>query len=183
MKWHFTLIDEHAMCSQLGDALIQEAHTSRGTADAAIPEMPIPAVSRYMQKPITIERTASLADAHRVMRQYQIRHLPVIEQGNLVGVVTQRDLNLFEAVDETDVESSRVDEAMTVHPFIVTSDAALDEVLDIMADHKYSSVIVMGHAGVEGIFTAADACRVFAEMLRDQAGMSAEHPEAPRPPA
>jgi len=134
-----------------------------------------------MKKPITIERTASLADAHRVMRQYQIHHLPVIEQGNLVGVVTQRDLNLFEAVDQADVESSRVDEAMTEHPFIVTSDTALDEVLDIMADHKYSSVIVMGHAGVEGIFTAADACRVFAEMLRVQAGMSAEPHEASRP--
>ena len=143
--------------------------------------MPIPAVSHYMQKPITIERTASLAEAHRVMRQYQIRHLPVIEQGNLVGVVTQRDLNLRAAVDEADVETSKVDEAMTEHPFIVTSDTALDEVLDIMADHKYSSVIVMGRAGVEGIFTATDACRVLADLLRNQAGMSAEPHEASRP--
>ena len=144
--------------------------------------MPIPAVSHYMQKqPITIERTASLAEAHRVMRQYQIRHLPVLEGGNLVGVVTQRDLNLLASVSEADIENSKVDKAMTEHPFIVTSDAALDEVLDIMADHKYGSVIVMGRAGVEGIFTAADACRVFAEMLRDQAGMSAEPHEASRP--
>jgi acetoin utilization protein AcuB len=145
--------------------------------------MPIPVVSHYMQKPITIERTASLAEAHRVMRQYQIRHLPVLEGGNLVGVVTQRDLNLLASVGEADIENSKVEKAMTEHPFIVTSDAALDEVLDIMADHKYGSVIVMGRAGVEGIFTAADACRVFAEMLRDQAGMSAEHHEAssPRP--
>jgi acetoin utilization protein AcuB len=165
-----------------GNALIHEARTScAGTADAAIPGMPIPAVSHYMQKPITIERTASLADAQRVMRQYQIRHLPVLDGGNLVGVVTQRDLFLLESVGEANVENSRVDEVMTEHPFIVTSDAALDEVLDIMADHKYGSVIVMGHAGVDGIFTAADACRVFAEMLRDQAGMSAEDHEASRP--
>jgi len=131
-----------------------------------------------MQKPITIERTASLADAHRVMRQYQIRHLPVVEQGNLVGVVTQRDLHLLESVGEPHAETSKVDEAMIEHPFIVTSDTALDEVLDIMADHKYGSVIVMGHAGVEGIFTATDACRVLADLLRDRAGMSAEHDEA-----
>jgi acetoin utilization protein AcuB len=117
--------------------------------------MPIPAVSHYMQKqPITIERTASLAEAHRVMRQYQIRHLPVLDRDNLVGVVSQRDLHLLESVGEADVENSKVDEAMTEHPFIVTSDTALDEVLDIMADHKYGSVIVMGRAGVEGIFTA-----------------------------
>lgn len=150
-----------------------------GTADATAPDMPIPAVSHYMQKqPITIERTASLAEAHRVMRQHQIRHLPVLEQGNLVGVVTQRDLHLLESVAEADVENSQVDEAMTEHPFIVTGDTALDEVLDIMADHKYGSVIVMGREGVEGIFTATDACRVFADMLRDQAGMSVEHHEA-----
>jgi acetoin utilization protein AcuB len=140
--------------------------------------MPIPAVSHYMQKPITIERTASLAEAHRVMSQHQIRHLPVLEQGNLVGVVTQRDPHPLESVGEAGVANSKVDEAMTEHPFIVTSDTALDEVLDIMADHKYGSVIVMGHAGVEGIFTTADACRVLADMLRDQAGVSAEHREA-----
>ena len=141
--------------------------------------MPIPAVSHYMQKqPITIERTASLAEAHRVMRQYQIRHLPVLDRGNLVGVVTQRDLHLLESIGEADVESRKVDEAMTEHPFVVTSDTALDEVLDIMADHKYGSVIVIGRAGVEGIFTATDACRVFADMLRDHAGMPVEHHEA-----
>jgi acetoin utilization protein AcuB len=114
------------------------------------------------------------------MRQHQIRHLPVLEQGNLVGVVTQRDLHLLESVAEADLEASTVDEAMTEHPFIVTSDTALDEVLDIMADHRYGSVIVMGRAGVEGIFTATDACRVLADILRDQADL-AEEPHEARP--
>lgn len=145
--------------------------------------MPIPAVSHYMQRqPLTIERTASLAEAHRVMREHQIRHLPVLERGRLVGVVTQRDLHLLESVAELDLENSQVDEAMTEHPFIVTSDTALDEVLDIMAEHKYGSVIVMGRSGIEGIFTAIDACRVFAHILRDHAGMPVEPDEA-RPPS
>jgi len=141
--------------------------------------MPIPAVSHYMtRQPLTIERTASLAEAHGMMRKYQIRHLPVLGQGNLVGVVTLRDLHLLEAVGEADLENTPVADAMTEHPFIVTSDTALDEVLDIMADHKYGSVIVMGRGGVEGIFTATDACRVFADVLRSHAGM----PDEPREP-
>ena len=143
--------------------------------------MPIPAVSHYMHRqPLTIARTESLAEAHRMMRQYQIRHLPVLDRGNLVGVVTQRDLHLLEAVGEADLENTTVADAMTEHPFIVTSDTALDEVLDIMADHKYGSVIVMGRNGVEGIFTATDACRVFADVLRRHAGMPNE-PDEPRP--
>jgi acetoin utilization protein AcuB len=55
---------------------------------------------------------------------------------------------------------------MTERPFIVTGDTALEEVVAIMSEHKYGSVIVMGRDGVEGIFTAVDACRVLAEMLQ-----------------
>ena len=129
--------------------------------------MLMPSVSHYMTKqPWTIERTASLADAHRLMREHKIRHLPVLDEGRLVGVVTQRDLHLLETIGDVDTNESTVEEAMTEHPFIVTGDTALDDVVEIMADHKYGSVIVMGRAGVEGIFTAVDACHVLADILR-----------------
>jgi acetoin utilization protein AcuB len=137
--------------------------------------MPIPAVSQLMTaQPFWIERTATLAEAHKLMRAHKIRHLPVLDKGQLVGVVTLRDLHLLETLGEADLETVMVEDAMTEHPFVVTSDTALDEVLDIMADHKYGSVIVMGRGGVEGIFTATDACRAFAEFLRQAAGMPDE---------
>jgi acetoin utilization protein AcuB len=133
--------------------------------------MRIPAVSHYMTKqPFTIARTATITEAHQLMRQHKIRHLPVVDGDRLVGIVTQRDLHLLETLVDTqiDVDSIAVEEAMTAHPFVVTSDMALDEVLDIMAEHKYGSVVVCGRGGVEGIFTATDACRVFADVLRRQ---------------
>jgi acetoin utilization protein AcuB len=49
---------------------------------------------------------------------------------------------------------------------MVTSDAPVDEVAQIMSEKKYGSVIVMGRDGIEGIFTAVDACRVLAEILQ-----------------
>jgi acetoin utilization protein AcuB len=129
--------------------------------------MLMPAVSQFMSRqPWTIERSATLADAHRLMREHQIRHLPVVESGNLVGVVTLHDLHVLELVEEFPLDAVSVDEAMTEHPFVVTGDTALEEVVDIMADRKYSSVIVAGRDGIEGIFTAVDACRVLAEVLR-----------------
>jgi acetoin utilization protein AcuB len=132
--------------------------------------MSIPAVSHYMtRQPFTIERTATLAAAHRMMREHVIRHLPVLDKGRLVGIVSDGDLHLLETIADFPLDAINVDEAMTSQPFIVTSDAALDEVLDIMANHKYGSVIVVGRDGVEGIFTATDACRALADVLRRQA--------------
>jgi len=43
----------------------------------------IPAISRVMStQPCTVERSATLADAHDIMRGHQIRHLPVLDHGS-----------------------------------------------------------------------------------------------------
>jgi acetoin utilization protein AcuB len=129
--------------------------------------MSMPSVSHVMTaQPWTIERDATLSDAHALMSAHQIRHLPVLEDGRLVGLITQRDLRLLEATTRIDAATTPVDRAMTERPFIVTGDTALDEVVAIMSDHKYGSAIVVGRDGVEGIFTSVDACRVLAELLQ-----------------
>jgi acetoin utilization protein AcuB len=133
--------------------------------------MLMPPVSRFMTvKPFTIARTATLADAHRVMREREIRHLPVLdEKGHLCGILSQRDLHLIETLSDVDITSVRVDEAMVESPFIVAGDTALDEVLETMAEHKYGSVVITGKSGIEGIFTVVDACKAFAALLRREA--------------
>jgi len=129
--------------------------------------MLMPPVSHYMTaQPWTIERDASLRDADQLMRAHQIRHLPILEDGRLVGVVSERDLRLLEAGAGVNAATTHVDKAMIERPFVVTGDTALDEVVTIMSEHKYGSVIVMGREGVEGIFTSVDACRVLAEVLQ-----------------
>ena len=116
--------------------------------------------------PHTIQRTASLADAHRMMRELGVRHLPVMTGNKLSGVVTQRDLYLLETLADFDIEKVDVGEAMTENPFIVTGDTALDEVLEIMTAQKYGSCLVVGRDGIEGIFTTNDACRILATLLQ-----------------
>ena len=133
--------------------------------------MRMPPVSHYMTtKPVTIERSAMLAEAHRLMRERKIRHLPVVDEaGNLCGIVSQRDLHLIETLIGVDPEATRIEDAMIERPFVVTGDTALDEVVEIMGEHKYGSVVVMGRDGVEGIFTAIDACHAFVQILRQAA--------------
>jgi acetoin utilization protein AcuB len=129
--------------------------------------MLMPSVSKYMStQPWTIECDASIHEASELMRKHQIRHLPVLEDGRLVGVVSERDLQLLDAADGPRARTVHVNEAMTERPCIVTGDTSLDEVATIMSEHKYGSVIVVGRNGVEGIFTSVDACRVLADVLQ-----------------
>lgn len=141
---------------------------------------PIPSVSRFMtRQPFTISSTASLDDAHRLMRQHKIRHLPVVADGRLVGIVSMGDLHLLETIADFPLDSVTVEEAMTENPFVATSDMPVDDVASIMADHKYGSAIVVGPDGIEGIFTAVDACRALAEVVgRAELDEILEHPPA-----
>jgi acetoin utilization protein AcuB len=121
-------------------------------------------------KPVTIEGSATLTEAHRIMRERNIRHLPVVDGARkLCGIVSQRDLHLIETLTDVDPNTTRVAEAMIERPFVVTANTALDEVVEIMSDHKYGSVVVMGSYGIEGIFTAVDACQAFVQILRREA--------------
>lgn len=132
--------------------------------------MLMPPISRYMTPhPWSVERTATLSEAHEHMRVHEVRHLPVTDQGRLCGIVSDRDLRLIEAVVGAEPQTTLVEDAMTERPFVVTSDTSLDEVVEIMGDKKYGSVVVMGHDGIEGIFTAVDACRALAHILHQVA--------------
>lgn len=101
-----------------------------------------------------------------MMLDHGVRHLPVVDRdGALVGVLSQRTLLAAERLFHLDPDAV-VGDAMTERPFIVTGDVALDEVAEIMASKKYGSAIVMGHDGVEGIFTMVDACRALVDTLK-----------------
>lgn len=127
--------------------------------------MDTPAVSHYMTpQPWTIDRHTSIREAHHLMQEHGVRHLPVVDDGELVGIVSERDLHVIESLTDALVDVP-VDRIMRGHPFVVTSDAALDEVALIMANGKYGCAIILGHDGVEGIFTTVDACRALSDVL------------------
>jgi acetoin utilization protein AcuB len=117
--------------------------------------------------PYTIGRDVSLARAHALMRDHDIRHLPVVQGARVVGIVSRGDLHLLETVAEFPLEAVAVDEAMTPDPYVITGDTPVDVVVDTMARHKYGCAIIVDERGaVEGIFTTIDAMRALVEQLR-----------------
>ena len=103
-----------------------------------------------------------------MMNEYKIRHLPVLEGGKLVGLLTDRDLRLVESFKDVDATKLKVEEAMSSVVFSVEPDAALDEVVGTMAERKYGSAVVMQNGKVVGIFTTVDVCRALAELLHSR---------------
>lgn len=126
----------------------------------------IPHIKKYMTADVqTIGDEQPMSVAHQMMREQRIRHLPVLHQGKLVGVVSDRDLHLVETLSGVDPAKIAVSEAMTTDTYVVSPDAGLDEVVSMMAAHKYGSAVVTDHGHVVGIFTTVDACSAFAELL------------------
>ena len=116
-------------------------------------------------QPVTIGRGQTLETAHELMRAHECRHLPVLEHGELVGVVTQRDLYFLETLAGVDLAEDHVDDAMTTDAYAVAPDAPLDEVTMHMATHKYGCAVVIERGRVIGIFTTTDALGVLAGLV------------------
>jgi acetoin utilization protein AcuB len=124
-------------------------------------------IQRFMTPaPHGISTRNTLAEAHQAMRERGVRHLPVLEEGRLVGVVSQRDLYLLETLRGVDVARELVEEAMSDQPFVVGPDAPLEEVAEAMASRKHGSAIVVERSAVVGIFTSTDALRALVTLLR-----------------
>lgn len=127
---------------------------------------PIPTIQKFMStSPHTIGRDQTMALAHAMMREHHIRHLPVLHEARIVGLLSDRDLNLIEALKDVDPKVATVEEAMTPDPYVVSPDAPLDEVVGMMAEKRYGSAVVVQHDKVVGMFTTVDACRAFADLL------------------
>lgn len=127
----------------------------------------IPTVQRYMTtSPHSIGLDQTVAQAEKFMNEHKIRHLPVLEGGQLRGMLSDRDVHLIETFKEVDATKVTVEDAMTQTVYSVSPDAPLDEVVDAMAEHKYGSAVVMQNNKVVGIFTTVDVCRAFGELLR-----------------
>ena len=119
--------------------------------------------------PHAVDINAPIAEAQSFMREHHIRHLPVMENHALVGVVTDRDIKLYlgpelayPKASETTVRDVYMD-----HPYIVDLHERLDIVLQNMADRHIGSALVTRNGKLAGVYTVTDVCRGFAEFLRD----------------
>jgi acetoin utilization protein AcuB len=128
--------------------------------------MLMPTIDRYMtREPYSVMSTETLAHAKERMQAHEIRHLPVIDGGRLVGMITERDLRVIDAMPGLELAHIEIARVMSA-PIQVWGTAPLDEVAELMTKRRADCVVVRGGHGVEGIFTAVDALVALTDLLR-----------------
>jgi acetoin utilization protein AcuB len=138
--------------------------------DLPRPMRPIPRIKSVMTPfPYSIAPTASLEDAQAMMRDHDIRHLPVCDNNHaVIGILSEREMRVALALREE--ASLTVAEVCTKEPLLVDLEQPLDVVASEMAQKRVGWAIVMRGDKLSGILTTTDVCRLLAEILRELGG-------------
>jgi acetoin utilization protein AcuB len=128
---------------------------------------------------VTVTSHTVLPVAHRLMTDNQIRRLPVMENGRLVGIITRGDVRGAEASDATSlsiwelhylIAKIKVNKIMTHDPITVSQDATIGEAAQVMLDKKISGLpVVNGEGKLVGIITESDIFRIVVREWKEQA--------------
>jgi len=128
-------------------------------------------VENWMSKDVvTVDVNDSMQYAIRLLKEHNMRGLPVMENGKLAGVITDRDLKRASASDATTLEiyellylisKIKIKEIMTKNPITVPLDYTIDEAAEILLDNKLTGAPVVDNEGkVVGVITQTDIFRV-----------------------
>lgn len=129
----------------------------------------MPKIMKFMTPdPVTVNSQLTLSQADKMMREHNIRHLPVLEGGRLIGVVSDRDLKMVMSFKDVNPEVVTVEEACTFDPIKVSPEAPLDEVVVMMAEKRIGSVLVVDNSKLVGIYTWVDGLKSMGEILNQR---------------
>ncbi|RME82764.1 MAG: CBS domain-containing protein [Caldilineae bacterium] len=124
--------------------------------------------------PITVSPQTTLPEIAQIMREKKIRRVPVVEDGRLVGIVSDHDvmasmpspattLSRWEMNALLDRVTAR--EIMTSPVYVTSPDCPLEEAARVLIERKFGAMPVLDGDKLVGIITETDFFRVFVEML------------------
>lgn len=119
----------------------------------------IPHISALMTAfPWHLDMAVLVSEARRFMQDHEIHHVPVTSAGDQIAGIVE-----FAAIEPGDGRTL----AEVLQPVrCVDAQTRADQVLDIMTREHCSVVLVLHHQRLAGIFTWTDACRLYAQTLR-----------------
>jgi acetoin utilization protein AcuB len=151
-------------------------------------------VKNWMSKNvITVDINDSMSDAIKLLKENDIKMLPVMKKDKLVGIITDRDLKRASASDATSLDvhellfllsKIKIKDIMTKDPIMIPQDFTVEETAEILLKNKISGAPVIDNEGqVVGAITQTDLFKVlisltgvgtkgiqFAFLLKDEPG-------------
>ncbi len=135
-------------------------------------------VERMKTKLVVASPTDSVAAAWRLLRQHQIRHLPIVEEGKLVGIVTDRDIRLVfpsaltsgrrEQDPHDALEKIAVREIMTGQVVTVAPEAPIANVARLLLERRIGGLPVVQGSRLVGIITKTDILAAFVDVVEGE---------------
>ncbi len=122
----------------------------------------------------TLGEEQSLREALGLQQRHKIRHIPVVADGRIVGILTDRDLkraspSLLSGISQEQydelLDTTRVGQVMTRNPYTVTPATPLKDVAKILIDRKFGALPVIQKNRLVGIITDIDLLGALYEML------------------
>ncbi len=121
-------------------------------------------VKQYMTvNPVTITRDASVEDAIRLMKNHFIRHLPVVDNGKLVGWIT--DANVRGALFPSMLEEITIDDIMIHDPITVEASESVEAAARYLVENRIGGMPVVENGKLVGVITVIDLLNAFLEIL------------------
>ncbi|GAA4268222.1 CBS domain-containing protein [Hyunsoonleella aestuarii] len=130
-------------------------------------------VSEIMTKNIiALDRSDDLIRAEQLFKRYKIRHLPVVREEQIIGMLSYTDLLKISFADATDddldIESVvynmySIEQVMTKDLVSVTSKTAISEVAEILAEKEFHALPVVDDSILVGIVTTTDLIKYLLE--------------------
>jgi acetoin utilization protein AcuB len=129
------------------------------------------------RNPITIDAGESIVKALHLLKERNVRRLPVLKDGKLVGLVTERMLLTFSPGKSTSLDAwevhyllaqTPVTAAMNPHPHTVTPDTDLADCAQLIHDRKLNGITVVNEQGdLVGILTTTNALEALIHFARE----------------
>ena len=121
-----------------------------------------------MGSPVTLKPDDNLDLANDVIALGRIRHIPVVDDGKLVGMITERDLigaaaskifGLKQASKSALLKTVRIKDVMKKRVITVTPDTSIKDAVHLMAEKKIGCVPVVSDGSLVGLVTTTDVLR------------------------
>lgn len=124
--------------------------------------------TRMTREPITIEPQELLIRASHKMRSGGFRRLPVVSNGKLVGIISDRDLREHRG----QLEHTKVNGVMTENPVTVGPGTTVEEAARIMVERQVGGLPVVEDERLVGVITVTDVMGAFLDMMGASKGGS-----------
>jgi len=121
-------------------------------------------VESWMVKDIfSIGYDAGIRDALVAMKKHSVRHLPVVENGLFLGLVTLGDLK--QAIIASMIEQLKVSDVMIREPYTITRETSLEKAAQIIYEKRIGCLPVVEDEKIVGILTVNDILKAFIDIM------------------